>query len=342
MRKGFVFGKFMPFHKGHEAMIRFALSNCDELSVLICCSNRETLPAPVRQVWLEHTFREEPRVKVLVYQYDERILPNTSETSPLASELWAAQFKTIFPHHSLVVTSEPYGQLVAGFMGITHIPFDMDKRKYPVSASQIRNNLPGTWQYLPDTVKSSLVTKVVLLGTESTGKTTLTGRLATHFNGTAVMEAGRDIIADSNDFSINDLYNIATEHARRIDRAATANSPLVIVDTNIHITLSYAEFAYNTALSVDRDIFESNRADLYLYLNTDAPYIQDGSRLSEQERNGLDVSHRRVLDRYGITCEEISGADWDERFEQAVVLVEQLMQRKIESWYQLTEKMSLA
>ncbi|TWV95138.1 AAA family ATPase [Chitinophaga pinensis] len=341
MRKGFVFGKFMPFHKGHEAMIRFALSYCDELSVLICCSNKETLPAPVRQVWVEDTFRHDPRIKVLVFQYDESLLPNTSETSALASELWAAQFKFLFPDHSLVVTSEPYGELVADYMGITHMAFDMKKARYPVSASKIRANLPDTWQYLPDAVKASLVTKVVLLGTESTGKTTLTSRLSEHFNCTGVLEAGRDIITDSNDFGVKDLYLIAREHAARIDRAAKGPSPLLVIDTNIHITLSYGEFAFNTELSVDRGIFESNRADLYLYLNNDAPYVQDGTRLSEEDRNRLDVSHRRVLDKYGVTCEEIRG-DWDERFEQAVVLIEQLMQRKLESWHQFAEKLHYA
>jgi HTH-type transcriptional repressor of NAD biosynthesis genes len=341
MRKGFVFGKFMPFHKGHEAMIRFALSYCDELSVLICCSNKETLPAPVRQVWVEETFRHDPRIKVLVFQYDESLLPNTSETSALASELWAAQFKFLFPDHSLVVTSEPYGELVADYMGITHMAFDMKKAKYPVSASKIRSNLSETWQYLPDAVKASLVTKVVLLGTESTGKTTLTTRLSEHFNCTGVLEAGRDIITDSNDFGIKDLYLIAREHAARIDRAAKGVSPLLIIDTNIHITLSYGEFTFNTELSVDRDIYESNRADLYLYLNNDAPFVQDGTRLSEEDRNRLDISHRRVLDKYGVTCEEIRG-DWDERFEQAVVLIEQLMQRKLESWHQFAEKLHYA
>ncbi|MBW8684508.1 AAA family ATPase [Chitinophaga rhizophila] len=337
MRKGFVFGKFMPFHKGHEAMIRFALSYCDELSVLICCSNRETLPAPVRQVWLEHTFREEPRIRVMVYRYDESLLPNTSASSAEVSAMWAAQFKLIFPDHTLVVTSEPYGELVANFLGITHIPFDVEKGRYPVSATKIRADLPATWQYLPDTVKQSLVTKVVILGTESTGKTTLTSRLAAHFNCSAVMEAGRDIIADSRNFGPDDLQLIAKEHADRIDEAATGDSPLIVIDTNIHITLSYGEFAFNHELPVERNIFESNRADLYLYLSSDVPYVQDGTRLSESDRNLLDICHRRVLDKYAITCEEISG-DWDERFSQAVILIEQLMQRKVDSWYQFTER----
>lgn len=332
MRKGFVFGKFMPFHKGHEAMIRFALTKCEELSVLVCCSNKESMPAAMRYAWVAAAFADEPRVKVVLYEYDEAQLPSTSVTSVSVSEVWAAQFKRLFPDHTLVVTSEPYGDLVAGFMGITHIPFDIQKVQYPVSATKIRANLPRTWQYLPDSVKASLVTKVVLLGTESTGKTTLTGRLAAHFNCSAVMEAGRDIVADSNDFSIGDLYLIAAAHAGRINKAATGDSPLMIIDTDIHITMSYGQHAFSTQIDIAGEIIDSNKADLYL--NSDAPYIQDGTRLGEEERNLLDLSHRKVLADHGVHYEEITG-DWEARFEQAVVLVEALMQRKVESWYRL-------
>ena len=331
MRKGFVFGKFMPFHKGHEAMIRFALSHCDIVSVLVCCSNLETLPAALRQSWVEATFRDEPRVKVILYQYDERSLPNTSETSASVSAVWAAQFKLLFPDHNIVVTSEPYGELVAHYMGITHIPFDMQKSQYPVSATKIRANLPATWAYLPERVKAFLITKVVLLGTESTGKTTLAGRLAAHFNCGAVMEAGRDIVEDSNNFGINDLYLIANEHARRIDQQSIGDSPLLIIDTDIYITLSYGEYAFGTVLDITPSILQSNKADLYLYLNNDAPYVQDGTRLAKEERDLLDLSHRRILEKYGITYAEVKG-DWDERFEQAVTLIEQLMQHRLENW----------
>jgi HTH-type transcriptional repressor of NAD biosynthesis genes len=338
MRKGFVFGKFMPFHKGHEGMIRFALSHCDSLSVLICCSNRETLPAAVRQSWVEATFRDEPRIRVQVYQYDESALPNTSETSASVSAVWAEQFKLLLPGHTVLVTSEPYGDLVANYMGITHIPFDMEKSQYPVSATKIRANLTDTWEYLPDSVKKSLVTKVVVLGTESTGKTTLTGKLATHFNCSAVMEAGRDIVADSNDFGINDLYLIATEHAARIDKMAIGECPLLIIDTDIHITLSYGEHAFGVVLDISSAIYDSNKAELYLYLNNDAPYVQDGTRLGEEERDQLDLSHRRILEKYGIAYEEIRG-NWEERFEQAVALTEQLMQRKMEDWRSFTGRL---
>jgi HTH-type transcriptional repressor of NAD biosynthesis genes len=321
MRKAFVFGKFMPFHKGHEAMIRFALTKCDFLTVLICVSDQETMPAVLRKSWLDETFREEQRVEIVTYHYDENILPSTSVTSESVSEVWAVAFKELLPDYSILVTSEPYGELVAGFMGITHIPFDPERKQVPVSATMVRNNLWEAWSYLPDSVKATMVKKVVILGTESTGKTTLTGRLATHFKAAAVREAGRDIVEDSNDFNMEDLYAIATAHAKNIQ---AADAPLLIIDTDIHITISYGEYVFGQTMHVDKEILAVNKADLYLYLENDVPFVQDGTRIDEAARNELDGSHRQVLEKYGIQYEVISG-DWEERFEQAVALINRLV-----------------
>ena len=63
MIKAFVFGKFLPFHKGHEAIINFALTKCDFLTVLVCCSDKENITAMTRQKWIEKTFENEPKLK---------------------------------------------------------------------------------------------------------------------------------------------------------------------------------------------------------------------------------------------------------------------------------------
>lgn len=114
MVKAFVFGKFLPFHKGHEAMIRFALTKCGFLSVLVCCDEEENIPGEVRKDWIETTFADANNIEVKVLHYDNRLLPNTSQTSTSVSELWSFEFKKHFPDYNLVITSEPYGELVAG------------------------------------------------------------------------------------------------------------------------------------------------------------------------------------------------------------------------------------
>ena len=317
MIKAFVFGKFLPFHKGHEAMINFALTKCDLLTVLICCSDKETIPGFVRKTWIDKTFENEKKIEVRTYNYFESELPNSSESSEIISEIWAAVFKKELPDYSLLVTSEPYGEFVAKQMNIKHIPFDPLRNSIPVSASFIRNNFFSYWNFLPNSVKTDLALKVVILGTESTGKTTLTEKLSLFFGCSFVPEAGRELIPDSNSFSINDLHLVAKEHAKRIENVVLGESPLVIIDTDIHITKSYSKFTFGAKLEVSDDIYNPNKAALYLYLNNDVEYIQDGTRLSEVERNLLDVSHREVLTEHQIKIVEIKG-DWNERFENAV------------------------
>lgn len=324
MTKAFVFGKFLPFHKGHEAMINFALNKCDFLTVLVCCSEKENIPDTIRSSWIDKAFENEKKVEVRTFNYLESELPNTSETSESVSKIWADIFKKLFPDYSLLITSEEYGNFVAYFMNIQHIAFDIPKKHFPVSATAVRKDVFANWKYLPDSVKPDFAIKIVILGTESTGKTTLTEKLAKHFNCSLVLEAAREIIANSNNFSFDDLYLVATEHSKRIDKIILADNPLVIIDTDIHTTKSYSRFTFEKELEISADIYNSNRANIYLYLNNDVEYLQDGTRLSEAERNLLDLSHRQVLTDHNIDIIEIKG-DWNERFEKAVEQINKLI-----------------
>jgi HTH-type transcriptional repressor of NAD biosynthesis genes len=324
MTKAFVFGKFMPFHKGHEAMIHFALLKCDFLTVLICCSDQETLPDYVREEWLRTIFPKITKMEIIVLNYKENEFPNTSVSSSEVSKIWSKKFKELFPDYSLLITSEPYGDLVAEYMDISHIPFDIERKKFPVSASQIREDLKTNWSFLPDDVKKYYIKKVVILGSESTGKTTLTTGLSNHFKASFVLEAARDIIKNSNYFTLEDLHAVAVEHAERIEKEMTGNNSLLIIDTDVHITQSYAHRVFKTCLQLEEKIYQLNKADLYLYLNNDVTFIQDGTRLNETERDLLDSAHRELLNRYNISYYEING-NWQNRFEKSVLLIEKLL-----------------
>lgn len=324
MTKAFIFGKFLPLHKGHEAMIRFALSQCDLLTVLVCCSDQENIPCNIRKQWIEETFASTPNLEVRIFNYKESELPNTSVSSRIVSEQWSEIFKNQFPDYSIVITSEKYGEYVADFLRIQHLAFDIPKRLYPVSSTAIRHDLFANWKFLPDAVKPYYAVKVIIGGTESTGKSTLTDKLAAHFNCTKVEEAGRDIIENSNSFTIDDLQKVAREHASRIKRAVTGNSPLIIIDTDINTTRSYCMHFFQKELEVTADIEHVNKANLYLYLTSDAEYFQDGTRLEEDERNTLDLSHRQILQDHHIDIVEING-NWEERFKKAIAEIEKLV-----------------
>lgn len=326
MIKGFVFGKFLPFHLGHKALIEYGAVNCDELTVLVCASSKEAISGSVRAHWISETFLTSTKIKVSIYHYDESILPNTSESSRGVSKIWAKEFSRLLPDMNMVFTSEPYGAYVAEYMGIHHVAFDNDRSKVSISGSDLRESIYENWEFLPHSVKPYFQKKVVILGTESVGKSTLTKYLSSRFKSSVVHELGREVIPNSKNFSLDQLSQIAKGHAKNINDTTSQLQPLIVIDTDIHITQSYAKHAFGMYLDLPSSIYDQSRADMYLYLNKNVPYIQDGTRLDEDERNKLDISHRDTLRHFGVEFEELTGT-YEERNHRAYELVEELVKR---------------
>lgn len=328
MVRGFVFGKFLPFHKGHQALIEFGAGKCDELLVLVCAGNLEKLSGKVRTEWISDTYRNHSNIRVITFEYDASELPNTSESSKEISAMWAAKFLEILPKSDVLFTSEPYGEYVADFMGIKHQPFDPNRLKKPISATQIRSDVIKFWEYLPDIVKLHYQQKVVVLGTESVGKTTLIEYLSKQFSSSIVHELGRDLIPDSKQLTTDQLKLVASGHAQNIRNATQELKPLIFIDTDVHITQSYARHFFGEYLNLPESVYQDNQADLYLYLNNNVPYVQDGTRLDESERNALDYSHRMTIARFGINITELQGS-YEVINQKAILLVKSL----IDTWY---------
>lgn len=112
---------------------------------------------------------------------------------------------------------EDYGDYIAEYTGMIHLLYDKYRSITPISGTLIRQDLYMNWDFLPDSVKKYYQIRIVISGTESTGKSILAEFLASQFEGSEIIrEAGRDLIDNSNDFSENELYNVLTEHYRRI------------------------------------------------------------------------------------------------------------------------------
>lgn len=326
--KGFIFGKFYPFHIGHQKMIEFALTK-GSVTVLVCAETKEKVDGKTRQSWIKETFGDNRNLKVKVFNYSESDFPNSSVSDWEISKKWSEVFNEYFKDENFLVTSEEYGEMLSIIMDINHFMFDEYRENVHISATKIRENLFENWNYLPLSVQKHFALKVVFLGTESTGKTFLTNTLSEFFKSNKVSEAGRDLIHNSKEFQFEDLEKVLSEHANRIESQDVLKSFLTLIDTDCYITKSYSEFIFNKKLVVSDEILEINKADLYLYLTKDAEYIQDGTRLDIAQRNQLDESHRKVLKENVIVFQEISG-NWDERKNNAIYYIEKLISEKSE------------
>ena len=327
MKKGLVFGKFMPLHSGHLALIDFALQHCDQLYIVVCYTVNEPIEGMIRKEWLNKSFLNNPEITLFSFEYNEKEFPDTSVSSRYASELWAKAFKSLVPDVNIVFTSEDYGDYLAEYMEIEHILFDKARSAVPVSATAIRIDPFAYWHYISDEAKPWFVKKVALAGSESTGKSLLAEKLAKHFNTEFVPEMAREIIDTTNDCAFDDLYKIADLHAKTIlVKTSTANK-LLFADTDLIITKSYSKFLFDKELIVKPWIEEANKFDLYLFMEPDCEYLQDGTRLSVKERNALSDHHKICYENAGVSVVSING-NWDERFKKAINAIEQIFFNK--------------
>jgi HTH-type transcriptional repressor of NAD biosynthesis genes len=139
------------------------------------------------------------------------------------------------------------------------------------------------------------VKKIAIVGTESTGKTTLCKRLAEYYHTTWVQEVGRELVPDTRQCTLEDLKLVATEHAKSIVRQTRVANKVLFLDTDVNITKSYANFLFGEVPKVEPWVEKANQADYYIYLERDAPYVDDGTRMEKEKRDELDKSHKEML-----------------------------------------------
>lgn len=312
----------MPLHQGHLALIEFALYHCEHVHILLCDTAQEPIKGEIRWQWLEHTFKQHPNITLHRLSYTETELPNTSVSSWSISEQWANYLKQYFISVDVFVSSEPYGAYMAHFLNIPYLNFDIKRTHQPISATQIREKPLKHWAFIAPAAHPYFVQKICLYGTESTGKTRFTLRLAEHFNTSYVSEAGRDVVSHTDECTFEQLQEIAIKHALAIEHQVKQTNKLLFIDTDLCITRSYGQFLFGKTLAVESWIETANQMHLHLFLNNDAPYIQDGTRLNFEDRNRLQEYHLNELKQHQIPYLTISGSDWEQRYTQTLAHIQ--------------------
>ena len=312
----------MPLHAGHLALIEFASQNCDKLNVVLCYCSEEKIPEELREQWLKSALNKYANINIISFGYDSQVLPNTSVSSREISQAWSDVFKKMIPEINILFTSEKYGDYMAEYLSIEHFCFDNERSKNSVSASAIRKDPFCYWDFIADEAKYFFVKKIAILGTESTGKSTLAKKLAKQFNTLYVNEVGRDLVKKTELCKLEDLYAIAQLHAKKIEEKKLIANKLLFIDTDLNTTKSYSNFLFQHELKVASWIEEANNCDIYLFLENDAGYFQDGTRLPKNQRDILSSFQKKILVNNSIEYVSING-NWQERFSKACDIINQ-------------------
>lgn len=303
----------MPLHTGHQALIAYALTQASHLTVLLCAEENEPISGDDRERWLKATYANHPRITIQRLDYADAELPATSVSSRDVSELWTARLKELVPNTERIIGSEAYVQYVAESWGIDHRIFDVDRAAVPVSATMIRADPYRYRRFLAPAARPDFVQRIVLHGTESTGKSTLVAHLADHYGTTFVPETAREIVEHTDTVVFEDLIRIADRQAEAIQAAIPQADGVLFIDTDVYTTLAYARYLFGRELPLRPKWRAAAANHLCLFTQPDAPYVQDGTRLAPPERAGLAAAHWQARQESGVETLLVAGNDWKER-----------------------------
>ena len=163
-----------------------------------------------------------------------------------------------------------------------------------------------------------MLKKIVLFGSESTGKTTLAQALAEHYHTVWVPEFARQYL-DNERITVffEDVMPIAYGQLELEYKIIPQANELLFCDTNILETKVYSE-AYFSKIPPELEIeISKQHYDFYLLTNLDVPWTPDPIRDRPHLRNQMHELFRRELINRNLPFEEITGTG-EQRLQHAI------------------------
>jgi NadR type nicotinamide-nucleotide adenylyltransferase len=169
--------------------------------------------------------------------------------------------------------------------------------------------------------------KVVIIGPESTGKSTLSQGLASHFSCPWVPEFARTYIEElGRPYVYEDLLQIAKGQILLQESKSEEAENLLVCDTDLHVIQVWSDYKYGKVHDWILDQIMHKKYDFYLLTDIDIPWQEDPQReYPEPElRQYFFKRYQRLLLSKGLPFERISGSV-EERLQKSINSVQRVL-----------------
>ena len=177
--------------------------------------------------------------------------------------------------------------------------------------------------------------KIVVLGPESTGKSTLSEALAKHYGVVDCKEYARQYLHENGTkYNFEDLLTIAkgqlTLEQAAIQKAEQLfieqSKNKIVIDTNMYVMKVWCEYVFNNCHTYILDEINNRNYDLYLLCDIDLAWTPDEMREypDEKPRQELFAIYKDILINQNTPWGIVSGAG-DERTQNAIKLIDKVL-----------------
>ena len=334
MKVGITFGGYCPMHTGHLDLIMKAKKENDLCYVIVCGYDNEPRADEIgltlnrRYSLVKQMFKDDEQIKVLkVNDTELGIDESMSESNwdiwlrcvedqveafeeKIADEMIGFTEYTWYVGEQSYVDSlkkRIYDKQKDNTFGIIDNIVYVERSLNPVSATMIRENPIKYWNKIAWPFRQYFSTNILITGTASEGKSTLTRDIATYFGLPYSEEYGRTYMEyygkDDTDLTVTDFQQFLIEQRRDTQKKieSSGNSGIVISDTDNLVTLMYAkayvddpaidltEEDYKTLETLAWNIKRGIQWDKIFLLPPKNTFVDDGCRYMKQstmvERN---------------------------------------------------------
>jgi NadR type nicotinamide-nucleotide adenylyltransferase len=176
-----------------------------------------------------------------------------------------------------------------------------------------------------------MLKKIVVIGPESTGKSTLCTQLAKHYKTLWCPEYAREyLLKHGKKYDYKDLLVIAkgqiASEDKYAEQALKEKQKLLFIDTDMYVMKVWCEFVFGKCHPYIHEQIKERKYDLYLLCNTDLPWVKDELREYPdlKTREKLYHIYKNIMDNQAIPWVDING-DNEERLYKAIRAVDLLL-----------------
>lgn len=322
MNRGFILMTALPASVGHVELVSWASGfGIDQLYVMVCGRKEDPLPLFDRVSAMMQEFNGSWGIRISALEHD---LPDYPEQFNGTVEEFDQQWVNKINEHlsseydeedypfepldagDFLFASDIYGARFAKNLGIGFAPFDPNREVVQISGTKIRREPFKNFKYITPYLRERMQQVITIFGAESTGKSTITRKLAEKYDSPYTFEWARPYLESLPTPEVTD------ERMRMIVRGQAAlqhsvrkhnESPFIFQDTDLYSTLGYYNlYKGGTSEDIENCLYATSDfvCDLYIVMNSDIRFTPDPLRYGITQRESSDQYWIDLLEEHNL------------------------------------------